>query len=60
MFRAKILPRSFLYARDLALVSQFTEADTADTVLAEISMGASADLAAIVFSCGELLLLLLF
>ena len=53
------LPGSLLYARDFALVSEFTEADTADTVLAEISVGATADLAAGVFTGGILLRLLL-
>ena len=53
------LPACLLYARDLALVSEVTEADTADTELTEISVRASADLAAVVLSGGELLSLLL-
>ena len=55
----KGLPACFLYARDLALVSELTEADTADAVLAEISVGTAADLATVVLSGGELLLSLL-
>jgi len=53
------LPGCFLYARNLALVCEVTEADTADTELTEISVRASADLAAVVLSGGELLSLLL-
>ena len=54
------LPGCLLYAGNLALVSQFAEADTADAELTEISVRAAADLAAVVLSGGELLLLLLF
>ena len=53
------LPRSLSYAGNLALVSKLSEADTADAVLAEVSVGSAADLATVVLSCGELLLLLL-
>ena len=53
------LPGCLLYTGDLTGVSALTEADTADTVLADVSVGAAADLAAVVFSRGELLLLLL-
>ena len=42
------------YAGDLALVSQLTEADTADAVVAQVSVGAAADLAAIVLTSREL------
>ena len=48
------LPGCFANAGDLALVGQLTEADTADTVLAEVSMGTTADLAAVVLAGGEL------
>ena len=54
------LPGSLLYARNLTLVSEITEANAADTELTEIRMRASADLAAIVSSGGELLIFLLF
>jgi len=50
-----VLPACFLYARDLALVCKFTEADTADAVLTKISMGTTANLAAVVLSGRELL-----
>ena len=50
----KGLPGSLLDAGDLALVSQLTEADTADTVLAQVSMGTTADLAAVVSAGREL------
>ncbi len=52
-------PRCLTNTRDFALVGQLTEADTADTVLAEVGVGAAADLAAVVLTSGELLLLLL-
>ena len=41
-------------AGDLALISQLTEADTADAVVAQVSVGAAADLAAIVLTSREL------
>ena len=44
---------------DLALVGQLAEADTADAVVTQVSVGAAADLAAVVLTSGELLLLLL-
>ena len=47
-------------AGDLALVSQLTEADTADAVVAQVSVGAAADLAAVVLAGGELSRSLLF
>ena len=53
------LPRSLLDAGDLALVSQLTEADTADAVVAQVSVGAATDLAAVVAAAGELRLSLL-
>ena len=49
------LPGRFSYAGDLALVGKLTEADTADTVLAEICMRTSADLTSVVLTGGELL-----
>ena len=42
------------YAGDLALVSQLTEADTADAVVAQVSVGTTANLAAVVCAGGEL------
>ena len=42
------------HAGDLALVSQLTEADTADAVVAQVSVGAAADLAAVVLTSREL------
>ena len=44
---------------DLALVSQFTEADTADAVVAQVSVRTAADLAAVVLAGRELGLALL-
>ena len=41
-------------AGDLALISQLTEADTADAVIAQVGVGAAADLAAIILAGGEL------
>ena len=54
-----VLPACLLYSGDLALVCELTEADTADAVLAEISVGTTADLASVVLSGGILLCLLL-
>ena len=48
------------HAGDLALISQLTEADTADAVVAQVSVGAAADLAAVVLAGGELSRSLLF
>ena len=53
------LPGSLAYARDLALVSQLAEADTADAVVPEIGVGTTAQLAAVVLPGGELGLSLL-
>ena len=55
----KDLPRGLLHAGDLAFVSQLTEADTADAVVAQIGVGTAADLAAVVAAAGELRLSLL-
>ncbi len=49
------LPGCFSYSGDLALVCEFSEADTANSVLTHISMGTAADLASIVLTGGELL-----
>ena len=54
-----VLPRSFSYAGNFALVRKFSEADTANTVFAEVSVGTTADLASVVLTGGELLLFLL-
>jgi len=59
MDTAITLPACLSYAGDFTLVSKFSEADTANSVLTKISMRSSADLASGVFSCGELLLSLL-
>jgi hypothetical protein len=53
------LPRSLSYAGNLTLVSKLTEADTADAVLAKVSVRTTADLASVVLSGRELLSLLL-
>ena len=55
----KSLPAGLLYAGDLALVSEVSEADTADTVLTHISVGTAADLTSVVLTGGILLGLLL-
>ena len=48
------LERSLTHAGNLALVGQFTEADTADAVVTQVSVGAAAQLAAVVLASGEL------
>jgi hypothetical protein len=53
------LPACLSNTGNLTLVSQFAEADTADTEFTKISVGAAADFASGVLSGGELLLLLL-
>ena len=55
----KDLPRGLLHAGDLALIGQLAEADTADAVVAQVSVGTTAELAAGVFTGGILLRLLL-
>ena len=47
------LPRSLAHSGDLALMCQFAEAYTANAVVTQISVGAAADFAAVVLSCGE-------
>ena len=59
MHGGKFLPAGFADAGDLALVRQLTEADTADAVVAQVSVGTAADLAAVVSTNGELRLRLL-
>ena len=54
------LPGSFLHAGNLTLVSQLSEADTADAVVAQVRMRTTADLAAGVSTSGVLGLSLLF
>ena len=56
----KDLPRCLPHAGDLALVSQFTEADTADAVVTQVGMGTAADLASGICTCGKLRFSLLF
>ncbi len=53
------LPRCLSYAGDLALVSELTEADTADAVLTKVSVRSATDLASIVSASRELRLSLL-
>ena len=53
------LPGSLLNTGDLALVSQLSEADTADAVVSQVCVGSAADLAAIVAAGRELGLSLL-
>ena len=53
------LPGSLANARDLTLVSQLTEADTADTEITQVSVRTAADLAAVVLTSRELRSLLL-
>ena len=48
------LPGCLTNTRDLALVSKTAEADTADPVLTEISMGATTEFAPVVGTGGEL------
>ena len=48
------LERSLAHAGNLALVGQFTEADTADTVVTQVSVRAAAQLAAVVLASREL------
>ena len=45
---------SLAHTGDLALISQLAEADTADAVVAQVGMGTTADLAAVVLAGGEL------
>ena len=53
------LPAGLAHAGDLALVSQLTEADTANAKLTKVGMWSAADLASIVLTSRELLFLLL-
>ena len=53
------LPACLTYTGNFALVSKFTEADTADAVFAQVRMGTSANFAAGILSGGVFLLLLL-
>ena len=59
ILRVTILPRRFSDSRDLTFVCELSEADTANTVFTEVSVRSAADFAAVVFSCGILLLSLL-
>ena len=49
-----LLPGSFFHARNLSLVGQLPEADTADAVVPEVSVGTAADFAAVIAAAGEL------
>ena len=53
------LEGSLSYSGDLALISQFAEADTADAVVAQVGVRTTADLAAVVLTGGELRVTLL-
>ena len=53
------LPACLLYAGDFALVSQLSEADTANAVIAEIGVGTAAYFAAVIAASRELRLCLL-
>jgi len=45
-----LLPTSLLHARDLTFASKFSEADTADTIFAKISVRTAADFTSVVAS----------
>jgi len=49
------LPACLSYAGYFTFVSKLTETDTANAVFAKVSMGAAADLAAVMLTGGELL-----
>ena len=51
-FAIALLPACFLHAGDLTFVRQLSEADTANAVLAQISVRATADFASVVRSGG--------
>ena len=53
------LPAGFSYAGNFAFVSEFTEANTANTESAEVGMGSTADFATIVVTSREFLFSLL-
>ena len=53
------LPAGLADTGDLTLVGQLPEADTAYAVIAQVSMGSAADLAAVIAAAGELRLSLL-
>ena len=46
--------RGLAHTGDLALVGQLPEADTADTVVTQVSVGTAAQLAAVVLASGKL------
>jgi hypothetical protein len=48
------LPACLLNSGDLALVGQLSEADTADAVVSQVSVGTAADLAAVIAAGREL------
>jgi hypothetical protein len=54
-----VLPACLSYTGNFALVSEFTEADTAYSVLTEVGVGSTTDLASVISASGELRLLLL-
>ena len=55
----RILPACLLNARNLTLVGELSEANTANTVVAQIRVGSAADLAAVIVASRELGVLLL-
>ena len=55
----KLLPGCLSYSGNLALICELAEADTANSVLTEVGVRSTADLASVVSSGGVLRLLLL-
>ena len=49
------LPACLFYSGDFALISELSEADTANSVLSHISMGASANFTSVIFASRKLL-----
>ena len=53
------LPAGFFHTGNLALIGQLTEADTANAVVAQVSVGSTTNFASVVVAAGELRRLLL-
>ena len=58
-YSPKLLPRRLLNAGNLTLVSEITEANTADAEFTEVCVGTSTDLTSVILASGVLLYLLL-
>ena len=58
-YGGKRLPAGLSYSGDLALIGQFSEADTAYAVVTQVSVGTAADLAAVILPGGEFCISLL-